>query len=170
MKELRGKVNTVITSTLSLSLSVRATPLCVTLSVSVSTWAFFACRAPLSIRSPSFLPLSLFFPTPPLPEAEIPHRSHSNVRLSHGAPFLILTQHQSETPHTHQTHSYASLRAEGWESTYCTTGAMKRHVWILGVMWEGTRRDCRQPVSTKSIIILITRDTQGAMQVLAEKT
>lgn len=99
MKELRGKVNTVITSTLSLSLSVRATLLCVTLSVSISTWAFFACSAPLSIQSPSFLSPSLF-PTPPLPEAKIPHRSHSNVRLSHGAPFLILTSHQPETPHT----------------------------------------------------------------------
>lgn len=37
MKQLRRKVNTVITSRLSLSLSVRATLLLVTLSVSVST-------------------------------------------------------------------------------------------------------------------------------------
>lgn len=42
------------------------------------------------------IPSVSFFPS--FPEAEIPHRSHSNVRLSHGAPFLILTQHQSETP------------------------------------------------------------------------
>lgn len=50
--------------TLLLCLSVRATMLCVTLSVSVSTWAFWACRAPLSIQSPSFLSLSLFSHSP----------------------------------------------------------------------------------------------------------
>ena len=57
---------------------------------------FFLHAGPLYPSNPHLF--SLFFPTPPLPEAEIPHRSHSNVRLSHGAPFLILTQHQSETP------------------------------------------------------------------------
>lgn len=43
----------------TLCLSVRATMLCVTLSVSISTWVFSACRAPLSIQSPFSLPLSL---------------------------------------------------------------------------------------------------------------
>ncbi len=62
--------------------------------------SFFCMQGPFIHPIPLFsLSLSLsLFPTPPLPEAEIPHRSHSNVRLSHGAPFLILTQHQSETP------------------------------------------------------------------------
>lgn len=163
---MTGKVNTVVTRTLSLSLSVRATLLCVTLSVSISTWAFFCMQGPFIHPIPLFS-LSFPFPTPPLPEAEIPHRSHSNVRLSHGAPFLILTQHPCETPHTHQTHSYESRTVGEY---YCTIGAMKRHVWIFGVMWEGMRRDCHQPVSTKSIILLITSNTQGATQVLAEKT
>lgn len=53
---------------------------------------FFGSQGPFIHPIPSFS----FFPT--FPEAEIPHRSHSNVRLSHGAPFLILTRHQSETP------------------------------------------------------------------------
>lgn len=89
-------------------------------------------RGPLYPPDPPLFSLFHSFSTPALPEAEIPHRSHSTVRLSHGAPFLILTQHQSETPHTHQTHSYVSRRAEVWETTYCTTGAMKRRVDLRG--------------------------------------
>lgn len=67
------------------------------------------------------IPSVTFFPS--FPEAEIPHRSHSNVRLSHGAPFLILTQHQSETP----APPYPP-NTEVWESTYCTTKTMEKSV------------------------------------------
>lgn len=68
----------------------------VCLCIDVSLFFFFGLKGPFIHPIPIFS-LSLF-PTPPLPEAEIPHRSHSNVRLSHGAPFLILTQHQCEPP------------------------------------------------------------------------
>lgn len=92
MKPLRRKINT---GTVWFCLAVRATLLHVTLLLSCSLrelFFFLGLQGPFIHPIPSFS----FFPT--FPEAEIPHRSHSNVRLSHGAPFLILTQHQSETP------------------------------------------------------------------------
>lgn len=98
MKPLKRKINT---GTVWFCLAVRATLLHVTVPVLLSTWAFF-----LGLQGPFIHPIPSFSFFPTFPEAEIPHRSHSNVRLSHGAPFLILTQHQSETPAPHicQTH------------------------------------------------------------------
>lgn len=48
----------------------------------VSFFFFF-----LSLQGPFIHPIPSFSFFPTFPEAEIPHRSHSNVRLSHGAPF-----------------------------------------------------------------------------------
>lgn len=122
------------------------------------------------LKGPFIHPIPIFslalFPTPPLPEAEIPHRSHSNVRLSHGAPFLILTQHQCETPIPVPTKYTAMFFWEQKGGRVLTVPlGLWKDMWILGLMWEGMRQDCHQPVSTKSIILLITWNTQGAVQV-----
>ena len=153
--------------TLALPLCQGHPALCdlVCLGLYVSLFFFFACRAPLSIRSPSLLSLSLFFSPPCSLSPRGWHTTQiaqycqikSRCPLSH---FNTAPVGDPPIPTEHAAMVLWELR--GWKSTYCTTEAMKRHVWIFGVIWEGMRRDCHRPVSTKSIILLINADTREA--------
>lgn len=146
LKPLRRKLNT---GTVWFCLAVRATLLHVTVPVLLSTWAFFFF---LSLQGPFIHPIPSFSFFPTFPEAEIPHRSHSNVRLSHGAPF----SHFDAAPVWDPLSSVPAKHTEVWESTYLLRRWKrmgKKKVWILVLMWEDMRQDCHQPVSAKSIRI-----------------
>lgn len=119
--------------------------------VCLSLYVHKLCMQGLFIHwIPSFF-FSLAFPTPPLPEVEIPHTSHSTVRLSHGAPFSFNTapvwDPQPTPPHTHKSHSYSFFSENRRVGEHLLYHRGYENMWILEGMWEGMRRDCHQLVS-----------------------
>lgn len=100
---------------------------------------------------PIFSPSLAFFPT--LPEAEIPHRSHSNVRLSHGAPpspsFFLFFHFNTEQPPPPPPATQVLVK-------HAATFLLEQEASgeSLGKDVRGsrgpTRRGCRRPVSTKN--------------------
>lgn len=131
--------------------------------VCLSLYVHKLCMQGLFIHwIPSFF-FSLAFLTPPLPEVEIPHTSHSTVRLSHGAPFSFNTapvwDPQPTPPHTHKPHSYSFFF---WEQKGGRVLTVPQGLW-KHVDLRGDETGLSSACQLKSIKLLIRRDNQTIM-------
>lgn len=147
--QLREKVNTVITNahSCSISLSVRATLLCVTSSVSASVWANFPCRAPLSNWIPFLFSTSLFSPRLSPWGRDTTHFAQY-CQIKSRCPLLSFSHSTSLRPPIITKHTVL-LDGEHTEvgANLLYYGGYEKDVWISEVMWEEMRQDCHQPVS-----------------------